>query len=175
MKWYENKSILIAGFVILSLITGLSAYGLYRESKKPTSSSYQGTTTIDKTTGAEQEINSGRTDESYSVNPATPALIGFNTLIAQGITESDITTLQAGLSQYFTGSLDYAPNSTVALSRANCLIPDDHGYVNCTYLLTVNDTKELTGTLRTDLGGPVEYTISRDGKQIYSATQNPKN
>lgn len=172
MKWYNKPIGLIGIFLALSIFTGLATYGLTRQTiattQTPTS---EGTQTIDKTTGDPIETNSGnRAPETYGKNPANPILLGFDAMINLGITESDLATFQSGIRQYFVSTTDYPPASKVALKDPTCQPPDNSGFVVCLYSLVVNDATTLSGTLKTDLSGPVSVTISKGTTQVFSTT-----
>jgi hypothetical protein len=172
MKWYNKPIVLIGIFLALSALTGLATYGLTRKTDKtqapPTS---EGAAITDKTTGDKLEVNSGnRAPETYGKNPASPVLLGFDAMINLGITESDLATFQSGITQYFVSTTDYPPASKVALSNPTCHPPDDSGFVSCSYSLTVNDTSTVTGSLKTDLSGPVSVTLSKGTTQVFSTT-----
>lgn len=172
MEWYKSQRIIIIIFIILSLITGSTTYTLYKAAHEMKTPTQEGSNTVDKATGLPIENDSGRTPETYNVNPSTPVLLGFEKMIDQGVTESDLTTFQTGITQYFISTKNYSPRSKVSLSNARCANPDNAGYVNCTYNLTVNDSVLLTGTLRTNLSGPVTISIKKDSKSVFELTQN---
>lgn len=179
VEWYKRPIVIIGFFVGLSILTGLATYGLFVSQKKSvvTGQSTNDNITVekDKTTGESVATNTGKDPEVAGINPASPILLGFTSLLDQGITSANLYTFQDGVKQYFVSTTDYPPQSKVALSNASCALPDSSGYVSCTYLLTVNDSTKLNGTLKTNLSGPVEVTIAKDGKQVYSVTQQPSN
>lgn len=171
MKWYNKPIVLIGIFLALSVLTGLATYGLTRKTVTAQAPTSEGAAITDKTTGNQLEANSGnRAPETFGKNPASPVLLGFDVMINLGITESDLATFQSGITQYFVSTTDYPPASKVALSDPTCYPPDDSGFVACSYSLTVNDTSVVTGTLKTDLSGPVSVTLSKGSTQVFSTT-----
>lgn len=174
MQQYKKQLILIASFIILSLITGVATYGLTQKNKTSakTTASDSTTYTTDKTTGQKLDTSASQTPETYSKNPASPILVGFDALTNLGITTADISTFQSGITQYFVSTTDYSPASKVALKDPSCQPPNNDGFVVCAYSLVVNDTATLTGTLKTDLSGPVSVTISKSTVQVFSTTVN---
>lgn len=170
MEWYKRPTALIAAFILLSLITGLGTYGIYASLHKPASPTSEGAQSKDSATGNTIEDDSSRTPETYGTNPSMPILIGFDAMITEGVTQADLSTFQAAVSQYFISTTTYKPRSSVSLTNPKCSTPDDNGFVNCTYTLTVNGTTTLDGTMRTDLSGPVAITISKDGIRVFATS-----
>lgn len=157
--WYMKRSSIIIGFVILSLITGLGAYGIYNAANsKP--SGLSTSDTLPETAGS---------------NPALPTETGFTQLLDQGITQQDLTTFQSGISNFFvSNTATYKPSSVVVLTDASCVPPNADGYVVCQYILTANDKDTLRGILKTNTTGPVTIILSdKSGKELFNKTIQP--
>lgn len=170
----NNKKIIlfIAGFLLLSCITGLAAYGFYRNSH-PTSVEVQpnSSQSIDPVTKQVIDNGANQTPENYGVNPAAPSMIGFAAMLDQGITQTDLTAFQGGISNYFVGAVaTYAPSSVVVFSDAACGFPAADSSVSCTYVLTVNNKTTLQGTFSTDQAGHITIGLNNGSKVVYNTT-----
>lgn len=169
----SKKIILIVfGFLLLSLISGLATYGFYENSHSTnTGTQSDNTQKVDPTTKQVIDNGADRAPESYGVNPAAPAMIGFAAMLDQGITQTDLTAFQGGISNYFVSAVStYAPSSVVVLSDASCGFPAADSSVSCTYLLTVNDKTKLQGTFKTDEAGHITIGLDSNGRVVYNTT-----
>ena len=176
----SNKKIalIIAIFFLISCVTGLAAYGFYKNSHS-TGTDVQPTSTQEIDPITKQVIDDGadQTPESYGVNPAAPSMIGFAAMLDQGITQPDLAAFQSGISNYFVGATSiYPPSSVVVLSDVSCGFPKSDGSVSCTYTLTVGDKTKLTGTFTTDEAGHITISLSdATTKVIYSKSITESN
>lgn len=164
--------LLIVGFFLLSCITGLAAYGYYMNTHQ-TNAVVQPSSTqkVDPTTKQVIDNGASQTPENYGVNPAAPSMIGFATMLDQGITQTDLTAFQGGISNYFVSNTStYPPSSVVVLSNASCGFPASDGTVSCVYTLTINDKTKLQGNVSTDEAGHITIGISNNDKVIYTTS-----
>lgn len=174
MDTKKRNLLIVFGFIALSVVSGLAAYGFYNNSQSSTTS--DGTTVkptstqkVDPVTKQVIDDGADQTPENYGQNPSKPSLIGFAALLDQGITQDDLTAFQGGISNYFVSAGDkYPPASIVVFSDASCGLPLDDGSVNCSYKLTVNDKTKIDGAFKTDENGHITIGLSQDGKTIYN-------
>lgn len=170
MDTKKRNLLIILGFIVLSGLSGLAAYGFYndRQSQPGTSATSTSTQKVDPITKQVIDDGASQTPESYGQNPAAPSMIGFAALLDQGITQEDLTAFQGGISNYFISAGDkYPPSSVVVFSDASCDLPLDDGSVNCSYKLTVNDKTKIDGAFKTDENGHITIGLTQDGKTIY--------
>lgn len=171
----NNKKIFlfVVGFLLLSCLTGLAAYGFYKNSNSSGATVQPNSgQKVDPITKQVIDDNADQTPESYGVNPAAPSMIGFAAMLDQGIIQADLTAFQGGISNYFVSAVStYKPSSVVVLSNASCGFPANDGSVTCTYSLTVNEKTKLQGTLITDEAGHVTITLTNSsGDVVYNTT-----
>lgn len=171
MDTKKRNLLIVLGFIVLSGLSGLAAYGFYNNGQsttdgtnvKPTS-----TQKVDPITNQIVDDGSDQTPETYGENPAKPSLIGFAALLDQGITQNDLTAFQGAISNYFISAGNaYPPSSVVVFSNASCGLPLDDGSVNCSYKLTVNDKTKIDGAFKTDENGHITIGLTQNGKTIY--------
>ena len=173
MDTKKRNLLIILGFILLSGISGLAAYGFYQNNQSSNPNSVKSTSTQKVDPVTKQVIDDGadQTRENYGQNPAKPSLIGFAALLDQGITQEDLTAFQGGITNYFVSAGSaYPPASIVVFSDASCALPLSDGTVNCSYKLTVNDKTKLDGAFQTDENGHITIGLSKDGKTIYNTS-----
>ena len=173
MDTKKRNLLIILGFILLSGISGLAAYGFYQNNQSSNPDSVKPTSTQKVDPVTKQVIDDGadQTRENYGQNPAKPSLIGFAALLDQGITQEDLTAFQGGITNYFVSAgSTYPPASIVVFSDASCALPLSDGTVNCSYKLTVNDKTKLDGAFQTDENGHITIGLSKDGKTIYNTS-----
>lgn len=170
MDTKKRNLLIILGFIILSGLSALAAYGFYNNGQSTNGTNVKSTSTqkVDKTTNQVLDDGADQTPETYGENPSKPSLIGFAALLDQGITQEDLAAFQGSISNYFTSAGSaYPPASIVVFSDASCGLPLDDGSVNCSYKLTVNDKTKIDGAFKTDENGHITIGLTRDGKTIY--------
>ena len=173
MDTKKRNLLIILGFILLSGISGLAAYGFYQnnQSSNPNNVKPASTQKVDPITKQVIDDGADQTRENYGQNPAKPSLIGFAALLDQGITQEDLTAFQGGITNYFISAGDaYPPASIVVFSDASCGLPLDDGTVNCSYKLTVNDKTKIDGSFHTDENGHITIGLSKDGKTLYNTS-----
>lgn len=169
MDTKKRNLLIILGFIVLSGLSALAAYGFYNNSQSTNETNVKPTSTQKVDPITKQVIDDGadQTQESYDQNPAAPSMIGFAALLDQGITQEDLTAFQGGISNYFISSNKYPPSSVVVFSDASCDLPLADGSVNCSYKLTVNDKTKIDGAFKTDENGHITIGLTQDDKTIY--------
>ncbi len=170
----KRNLLIIFGFIMLSALSGLAAYGFYNNNRSTTNGATVKPTSTQKVDPVTKQViddGSDQTPETYGQNPAKPVLIGFAALLDQGITQNDLTAFQGGISNYFVSAGNtYPPASVVVFSNAACGVPLSDGSVNCSYKLTVNDKTKIDGAFKTDENGHITIGLTQDGKTIYHTT-----
>ena len=171
MDTKKRNLLIVLGFIALSALSGLAAYGFYNNGQSTTDGTTVKPTSTQKVDPVTKQViddGADQTPETYGENPSKPSLIGFAALLDQGITQEDLAAFQGGISNYFISAGDkYPPESIVMFSNASCGLPLDDGSVNCSYKLTVNDTTKIDGAFKTDENGHITIGLTQDGKTIY--------